>query len=136
MAPDTYQEVEWAGFWNYLREDITFSLITGKNLQIDLHKDAITVSPTSGQAYLNGISLVLGRIINSSFGVPITTIEYERLHGMLSEWAEAMPADFKPFSRASAGGSTVAGAESIPSVWMMQDCHGMRTPRDTLNIPG
>ncbi|KAK2475442.1 hypothetical protein H9L39_13035 [Fusarium oxysporum f. sp. albedinis] len=56
-----------AGFWNYLREDITFSLFEECPLKMNLESTPLMIQHTSDQDYLNSITLILGKIINMSF---------------------------------------------------------------------
>lgn len=120
-----------AGFWNYLREDITFSLCSfDESLKMDLTKNSVDVDLYSDQAYLNRITLVLGQAINSCFGASWTKEGWRHLIEGLRAWSETVPASFRAFSRASDGRL----GKSLPSVWMIQDCHGERI-RDALHIP-
>ncbi|KAI0013781.1 hypothetical protein F4779DRAFT_293015 [Xylariaceae sp. FL0662B] len=87
-----------AGFWNYLREDITFT----------------------DDDHLNAITLILGRIINATIG-PSTDIPGEAWNTLLAlvrVWLSNLPPHFQPFSRAP-----VPLLSNLPSVRMLQDCH-------------
>ncbi|KXJ94714.1 hypothetical protein Micbo1qcDRAFT_202540 [Microdochium bolleyi] len=64
------------GFWNYLREDITFSLFGECPLKIDLASTYIPPSATgSDHDHLNNISTILGNIINGIFGSSVPRTE-------------------------------------------------------------
>ncbi|KAM0425160.1 hypothetical protein ACHAPT_009721 [Fusarium lateritium] len=65
-----------AGFWNYLREDITFSLFEKCPLKMDLTATPLLVNHRSAQDYLNSITLILGKIINTTFGRDVTSSEW------------------------------------------------------------
>ncbi len=84
-----------AGFWNYLREDITFSLFRRCPLKIDLDllispfSSVLSPSdnmPSEDEDYLNAISLILGRIINAAF-VPSSGGKSDSLGMMDDTWA-------------------------------------------------
>ncbi len=112
-----------AGFWNYLREDITFSLFTERPLKIDLD----TVPPLSGtmksdQCYLNDISMILGRVVNATFGTVVTEQRWMDLFNQVQDWRANLPKHINPFSRATDFGSTPI---RLPSVWTLRDYHGM-----------
>ncbi|OIW27789.1 hypothetical protein CONLIGDRAFT_682805 [Coniochaeta ligniaria NRRL 30616] len=124
-----------AGFWNYLREDITFSLFRRCALKIDL---GFLISPVGSvlapsedtlsedEDYLNAISLILGRIINAAFvhsgggrsngGMKDDT--WTVLLDMVKSWRAELPRHFQPFSSAK-----VASISALPSVRVLQNCH-------------
>ena len=107
-----------AGFWNYLREDITFSLFEGCPLKIDL----CAVRPLSASSERNGLndmSMVLGHIINATFGRTVTEDEWTSLMLATEQSYEMFPERQSPFSRA------VQPVEALPLVWFLQDSHGM-----------
>ncbi|KAB5583507.1 hypothetical protein GE09DRAFT_303521 [Coniochaeta sp. 2T2.1] len=125
-----------AGFWNYLREDITFSLFRGCSLKIDLdrlipHFGGV-LSPSDGtssddQDQLNAISLILGRIINAAFtpgdgsesdDPKMKEETWTTLLEMVRSWRAALPLHFQPFSWARAGPLT-----ELPMVRVLHDCH-------------
>ncbi|KAI7778756.1 phytanoyl- dioxygenase [Diaporthe eres] len=72
-----------AGFWNYLREDITFSLFQRCPLKIDLDQMPLPSEHDTDQSYLNTVSLILGRIINACFSGTITEEAWVLLFDML-----------------------------------------------------
>lgn len=87
---------------------------------MDVTDASVSIDLSSDQAHLNSITLVLGRAINAAFGSTMPEDEWHGLLEMLRRWSAAVPASIQPFSRASA--STYG--KSIPSIWMIQDCHG------------
>ncbi|KAF9877613.1 phytanoyl- dioxygenase [Colletotrichum karsti] len=107
-----------AGFWNYLREDITFSLFQRCPLKIDLDRMPLPTQHDTDQSYLNTVSLILGRIINACFSGFVTAETWVLLFDMLRDWSSGLPACFKPFSREERGLSLV-----FSSTWMLTDCH-------------
>lgn len=113
-----------AGFWNYLREDITFSLFRRCPLKIDLARVPLALPMTgerTDQDYLNAITLILGRIINTCFGGSDSVTEelWSSLSHLLREWRKSLPSRFEPFSTAD-GGLGLA----LPSIWLLRDHHG------------
>nr|XP_036586075.1 phytanoyl- dioxygenase [Colletotrichum truncatum]KAF6796266.1 phytanoyl- dioxygenase [Colletotrichum truncatum] len=107
-----------AGFWNYLREDITFSLFQRCPLKIDLDQMPLPNHHHNDHSYLNTVSLILGRIINSCFASTITEQNWALLFDMLRTWSLSLPSRFRPFSREERGlGLT------LPSIWMLKGCH-------------
>ncbi|KAK5988203.1 Kanamycin B dioxygenase [Cladobotryum mycophilum] len=107
-----------AGFWNYLREDITFSLFEGCPLKMDL---AVAAAPklTSGHDELHAVSLLLGQIINATFGKPISQNEWERLAVMTQARYDGLPSHVKPFS----SGRSATSSAALPQRWFLQDYH-------------
>lgn len=87
-----------AGFFNYLREDITFSLMNRQPLKIDTSSIPTVYDAVEDEDHLNVISLHLARIINEAFATAWTdsdrTCWYERLLG----WKKELPEHLTPFS--------------------------------------
>ncbi|KAK2735367.1 phytanoyl- dioxygenase [Colletotrichum kahawae] len=110
-----------AGFWNYLREDITFSLFQRCPLKIDLDQMPLPSQHDTDHSYLNTVSLILGRIVNACFSGAVTEQTWASHFDMLRSWSSKLPARFSPFSRDDRGLSL-----SLPSIWMLRDCHGAR----------
>ncbi|GKT56909.1 phytanoyl-CoA dioxygenase [Colletotrichum tofieldiae] len=92
-----------AGFWNYLREDITFSLFRRCPLKIDLDHVSLPTQHGTDQDRLNTVSLILGRIINACFSSTITNEAWTLLFGMLRDWRSNLPPRFNPFAKADRG---------------------------------
>ncbi|KAF3769790.1 hypothetical protein M406DRAFT_246706, partial [Cryphonectria parasitica EP155] len=110
-----------AGFWNYLREDITFSLFTGSKLKTDLKHTPDHVLITQPD-YLNQMSILLGNVVNACFGDVVSDDEWDHNLATLRQQSMALPTSFQAFSRAL--GSGLSSVDCIPSVWMVQACHG------------
>ncbi|KAL7793688.1 hypothetical protein V8C37DRAFT_377893 [Trichoderma ceciliae] len=108
-----------AGFWNYLREDITFSLFEGCALKMDV---AVAAAPrlTGGQDQLHSISLILGQIINKAFSHQILA-EWQQLVGMVQSWLDELPLQVKPFSKGRS--VTPSTVDELPHLWFLQDFH-------------
>ncbi|ELQ34591.1 hypothetical protein OOU_Y34scaffold00763g6 [Pyricularia oryzae Y34] len=112
-----------AGFWNYLREDITFSLFQRCPLKMGLDQVELFVwrgdDADGDHAYLNAVSLILGRIINECFGRETLSPEaWDFLFRLLRDWCSALLGRFAPFAREERRLGL-----ALPSVWMLHDCH-------------
>ncbi|KAK2066157.1 hypothetical protein LY76DRAFT_611139 [Colletotrichum caudatum] len=107
-----------AGFWNYLREDITFSLFRQCPLKIDLEQMPLPTRHDTDQDHLNTVSLILGRIINACFSGAVTEGAWSSLFRMLQDWRSGLPPRFAPFARTERGLGL-----ALPSIWMLRDCH-------------
>ncbi|KAG7053928.1 phytanoyl- dioxygenase [Colletotrichum scovillei] len=112
-----------AGFWNYLREDITFSLFRRCPLKIDLAQVPLALpatGPRTDQDYLNAITLILGRIINMCFvgSGSVTKESWSSLSHLLREWRTSLPSRFEPFSTVDRGLGL-----ALPSIWLLRDHH-------------
>ena len=82
------------GYWNYLREDITYSLINNCPLKIEI--DQVFVQAFADDEFANSITLLLGRTVNSFFGQDPVDILPE-----IHEWRAR--ARIEPFSRIEGG---------------------------------
>lgn len=109
-----------AGFWNYLREDITFSLFERCPIKMDLAKVKMTEVHFHDEEHLNTISLLLGRIINLAFAHVGSTREWELLYDLVVNWWSQVPESCKPYSRTRQKDPNVC----LPSIWYLKECHG------------
>ncbi|KAJ4142157.1 hypothetical protein NW765_016406 [Fusarium oxysporum] len=91
-----------AGFWNYLREDITFSLFEECPLKMNLESTPLMIQHTSDQDYLNSITLILGKIINISFKQDTDGRQWDYIKEDLKSWRNSCPRHMKPYSRLQA----------------------------------
>ncbi|KAI6366848.1 hypothetical protein MCOR25_005064 [Pyricularia grisea] len=112
-----------AGFWNYLREDITFSLFQKCPLKMGLDQVELFIlrgdDADGDHGYLNAVSLILGRIINECFGrETVAPDAWSFLFGLLRDWCSALPSRIAPFAREERGLGL-----ALPAIWMLQDCH-------------
>ncbi|KAI0472415.1 hypothetical protein F4859DRAFT_103928 [Xylaria cf. heliscus] len=109
-----------SGFWNYLREDITFSLFGNCPLKMNLDPIPRLRNVSFDQDYLNAISLVLGRIINTVIGSTSgnTGSSWETMLSYIEDWLSDLPTYFKPYSRA-----TLSHLPGFPTVYMLKACH-------------
>ncbi|KAM5386816.1 hypothetical protein ACJZ2D_000109 [Fusarium nematophilum] len=109
-----------AGFWNYLREDITFSLFEKCPLKMDLESTPLLGSHRSDQDFLNSITLILGKIINMTFDREMADSEWTSAANMVKVWRSACPEHLRPFSR---GRGQPGASHLFPAVWFLQPCH-------------
>lgn len=107
-----------AGFWNYLREDITFSLFEKCPLKMNLGSTPLITRHESDEDYLNSITLILGKSINITYNQDADMPRWEHIAGSLKEWRSACPGHMEPFSRES------TSSHLFPLVWFLQPCHG------------
>ncbi|KAK2590197.1 hypothetical protein QQS21_012126 [Conoideocrella luteorostrata] len=105
-----------AGFWNYLREDITFSLFEVRPLKINLRSfDVPTMLARQGP--LNSISIILGKVINAAFMQDMCDNEWKTLAGMAHLWLNGLSDAQRAYSRLNF-------PKALPKVWFLQEAHG------------
>ncbi|OTA08673.1 hypothetical protein A9Z42_0003740 [Trichoderma parareesei] len=111
-----------AGFWNYLREDITFSLFEGCPLKMDVTESAApSLADDGNDQQLHSISLILGQIINKAFRGKISAVDWQKLVDMVHTWLRELPTHVQPFSRGRS--VTLSTVGELPSFWFLQDFH-------------
>ena len=117
-----------AGFWNYLREDITVALECRRPLHINIPVDGPTplIASKTDEAYSNVVSYLLAKVINFCFQ-PIkdnrmsrwgTEVQWHTLTAELENWDSDLPPSFEITSTACKPGNV------FPSLWMLRPCHG------------
>ncbi|KAJ4011345.1 hypothetical protein NW752_007118 [Fusarium irregulare] len=109
-----------AGFWNYLREDITFSLFENCPLKMNLDSTPLSTQHESDEDYLNSVTLILGKSINIMYSQDADVLRWEHITESLKEWRNACRVHMKPFSRES------TSSHLFPLIWFLQPCHGAR----------
>ena len=111
-----------AGFWNYLREDITVALIDKRPLKIDL-STVWMPRPVEDDDWSNMISLLLGKVINICLGDDARTVsfsEWKSLKDQVDEWRRSLPVSFEPVSPLPTGGPPKS---SFPELWLFRGWH-------------
>ncbi len=99
-----------AGLWNYLREDITFSLINECPLKVDVGRVKLELSRDDD--YANQITLLLTRVINAVF---VGREEFPgELKVALVDWRNHLP--FQAYHESDEG--------VFPRIQMVHDSHG------------
>lgn len=110
-----------AGFWNYLREDITFSLFETCSLKMSLREVSLPAAHDTDEDYLNTASLILGKIINVAFDQVTNVGECESMLYMVREFIAVLPSRAYPYSMGTEG----AGAGfHFPAIRFLRPCHG------------
>lgn len=92
-----------AGFWNYLREDITVALMEKRPLKIDLSNVSMP-NPIEDNDRANAISQLLGIVINRCLGKDAPALalsEWTSLQTDLDRWKADLPRTFEPVSLSS-----------------------------------
>ncbi|KAF7156373.1 hypothetical protein CNMCM6106_009640 [Aspergillus hiratsukae] len=88
-----------AGFWNYLREDITVALIEKRSLMIQLPDEALPTRTESDDDLANRITYLLGRVINRCLlrdAPPLDQSEWNGLRDQFEDWRTSLPSSFEP----------------------------------------
>ncbi|KAL2005614.1 hypothetical protein VTN00DRAFT_10107 [Thermoascus crustaceus] len=113
-----------AGFWNYLREDITVALIEKRPLKIDL-LNVWMPPPAEDDDWSNLISLLLGKVINMCLREDTRTVnfsEWKLLKDQVDDWQKSLPGSFQPISP----NDTSVGhpnSSSFPELWLFRGWH-------------
>lgn len=105
-----------AGFWNYLREDITFSLFEQVKMKMDLSNIPLLSNFESDHDYMNAITLILGRIVNLTFSGIASFQDWERHIQLVEEWHKGLPSRFEPYSKI-----IDEEGNQLPSIWFLRD---------------
>jgi hypothetical protein len=106
-----------AGFFNYLREDITYSLINRQPLKMDLSVIGMNYVATTDEEQLNAITLLLARICNVCFAQQIAP-DLSDLADALKVWYDTLPGAFMPYS-----GRPGSLGPIMDEVYMLGDCY-------------
>lgn len=88
-----------AGFWNYLREDITVALIEKRSLMIDLLAYVHLPETLESDDFPARATFLLGMIINRCLAkdaVALDIVEWETLKRELEDWRVSLPESFEP----------------------------------------
>ena len=124
-----------AGFWNYLREEITIGMASNRSVRIGkgfTHlRDMITCDTIGDDMRANLITYILARLLNLYFTFTEASVEgdgghwtdehfatWMDLRADLTLWNEHLPAAFQPFSTAPKPGNI------FTSEWMLKPWHG------------
>lgn len=110
-----------AGFWNYLREDISFSLFERCPLKMRLHEVPIGMSYDDDPDYLNAASLILGKIINIAFDHLPSPEECDFMLSMVRSFKLSLPTRIEPYST---GSEACATGFKFAAVRFLRPCHG------------
>ncbi|KAL4893849.1 hypothetical protein BDV59DRAFT_177310 [Aspergillus ambiguus] len=111
-----------AGYWNYLREDITVALIERRGLMITLSDQNAPLEPTEDMDFANYVTFLLGKCINRCLSVdspPLDLLEWEAMKAELDSWKSSLPPSFDPIRTPQLGTQS-----SFPSIWTLRSWHG------------
>ncbi|TPR08774.1 Glycolipid 2-alpha-mannosyltransferase family protein [Aspergillus niger] len=111
-----------AGYWNYLREDITVALIEHRGLMITLSDQDAPPQPTDDMDFANYITFLLGRVINRCLAVdspPLDIIEWKALKADIDQWRSALPPSFDTIQTPG-----LKTRSNFPSIWTLRSWHG------------
>jgi hypothetical protein len=110
-----------AGFWNYLREDITVALIEKRSLMIRLPDESLPTRTECDDDLANRITYLLGRVINRCLlrdAVPLDQSDWNGLRDQLEDWRTSLPSSFDPIVTPQ-----LLPNSSFPSMWTTSGWH-------------
>ncbi|KNG85295.1 hypothetical protein ANOM_006369 [Aspergillus nomiae NRRL 13137] len=110
-----------AGFWNYLREDITVALIEKRSLMIELSHEQLPPTIEGEDDHANRITYLLGKVINRCLDQDASPLEHHEWHslsGELGTWRASLPASFEPIDTPG-----LYGQSSFPCLWTVSGWH-------------
>ncbi|OQD91500.1 hypothetical protein PENSOL_c052G08197 [Penicillium solitum] len=110
-----------AGYWNYLREDITVALIEQRGLMITLSDQNAPPEPTEDAEFANHVTFLLGKIINRCLSVDsqaLTPFEWEAIKADLDKWKSSLPSSFDTIQTPG-----LRKQSSFPSIWALRSWH-------------
>jgi hypothetical protein len=118
-----------AGFWNFLREDITVSLIERRGLMMALSTEHAPHECVEDTDYANYVTFLLGNIINrclATDSLPLDLLEWQTMKADLDAWKSTLPSSFEPIHTPG-----LRNESNFPSIWTLRDWHGMKSSRET-----
>ncbi|KAB8078773.1 hypothetical protein BDV29DRAFT_165749 [Aspergillus leporis] len=110
-----------AGFWNYLREDITVALIEKRSLMIELSHEHLPPAVRGEDDLANRITYLLGKVINRCLdrdASPLEQYEWESYKDDLGKWRASLPASFEPICTPG-----LHGESKFPCLWTVSGWH-------------
>jgi len=109
------------GVFNYLREDITFSLMNRCSLKMSQDLDTLRskLEFIEGHGQLNSITLLLGRAINGMFCDNVDDDMRRQLESEIGTWEAHNRGILQPYSATDF--QSTSG--TFPSIWMLGDCY-------------
>ncbi|GFG27531.1 hypothetical protein IFM61606_07572 [Aspergillus udagawae] len=110
-----------AGFWNYLREDITVALIEKRSLMIQLPDEPLPTRTECDDDLANRITYLLGRVLNRCLlrdAVPLGQSEWNDLRDQLEHWRTSLSSSFDPILTPH-----LLPNSSFPSMWTTSGWH-------------
>ncbi|OQD86289.1 hypothetical protein PENANT_c008G07690 [Penicillium antarcticum] len=110
-----------AGYWNYLREDITVALIEQRSLMISLYDQTGPPEPTDDADFANQITFLLGKIINRCLSIDspaLDPLEWQAIKVDLDNWKLSLPSSFDTIETPE-----LRAQSSFRSIWTLQSWH-------------
>ena len=107
-----------AGFFNFMREDITFSLINRCPLKLDM-KDIAVPHASRDEDQLNVATLYLAKVINHLFTAGNAADSVPPSHESYGEWQSSLPTRFTPYFEPAFSHHH----KILPTIRMLRDCH-------------
>lgn len=120
-----------AGFWNYLREDITVSLIEHRGLMMALSAEHAPHECVDDTDFANYVTFLLGNIINRCLATdspPLGLLEWQTMKADLEAWKSSLPSSFEPIHT-----SFLRNETNFPSFWTLHGWHGRHSSREPPN---
>lgn len=108
-----------AGFFNYLREDITFGLMNRRALKIDLANTHIPDTALDDEDQLNIGALYLAEAVNLRFQEMYSQQATQQLEQRFERWRSSLPDQFTPFHDSS----IESPYDAFPTIRCLRDCH-------------
>lgn len=108
-----------AGFWNYLREDITVALMKKRPLKIDLTTIQAPTELIEDDDWANHITYLLGNIINQCLGSDMMATNTEQWSALMTEvqaWHRSLPSSYTAISPNNT-------QSSFPTLWLLNGWH-------------
>lgn len=115
-----------AGFWNYLREDITVALMQKRPLKIDLTMIQVAKEPEEDDDWANHVTFLLGKIINQCLGsenLAIGALEWSSLMAEAQTWKDTLPASYTALSPPPGSSHS-----NFPTLWLLNGWHSEFLP--------
>ena len=107
-----------AGFFNFMREDITFSLINRCPLKLDM-MDIAVADARCDEDQLNVATLYLAKAINHAFETENTPDSAPSSHEGYDGWQGSLPARFAPYFETQFS----QHHNIFPTIRMLRSCH-------------
>ncbi|KAJ5336276.1 uncharacterized protein N7506_004298 [Penicillium brevicompactum] len=112
-----------AGYWNYLREDITVALIEQRGLMITLSDQNKPPELSDDTDHANYVTFLLGKIINRCLSIDspaLSLSEWEAIKDELGNWKSSLPSSFDVIETPG-----LRPQSSFSSIWTLRSWHAM-----------
>lgn len=109
-----------AGYFNFLREDITFSLMNQCALKIDPAKLDSVYQPITDEDHVNLATLILGQAVNACFSNAQAVAARNVVASRLESWHQSLPPQIQPYHDTT---SDHSNPSTFPTIRMLHDSH-------------